>query len=131
MYLLDTNICIYIINHKPQSVLNKFKQVSPDELGISSITVAELEYGVAKSKFMDRNKTALELFLAPFEIFNFDTIAAHYYGGIRSHLEKLGKPIGAMDLLIASHTMALNRTIVTNNSKEFIRIPNLKVENWM
>jgi len=131
MYLLDTNICIYIINKKPAKVLEKFNTISPTDIGISSITVAELNYGVEKSQFRGKNREALQMFLQPFDIFDFDYIATSFYGKIRHQLEKKGKPIGAMDLLIASHAMGLEKILVTNNAKEFSKIPNLKIENWV
>jgi tRNA(fMet)-specific endonuclease VapC len=129
-YILDTNICIYIIKQKPQVVFEKFKQHIPGEIGISSITSAELQYGVNKSMNVQRNQIALNQFLIPLEIFNFDFEASIEYGKIRSELEKAGTPIGPLDMLIAAHARSLNMTLITNNEKEFSRVSNLKIENW-
>ena len=102
-YLLDTNSCIYIIKQKPTLVLNRFKAELTSAIGISSITVAELFYGIAKSQFPDRNELALQQFLLPLTIVPFDTRGAEAYGPIRADLERAGQPIGAMDMLIAAH----------------------------
>lgn len=131
-YLLDTNICIYVINEKPKKVLRKFEQHPVHEFGISSITHAELQYGVAKSKHKDTNQNALDEFLLPLTIFPFHgkrLVAC--YGEIRSLLESKGKIIGPLDMLIAAHALGLDLTIISNNIKEFSRIPNLKCENWI
>lgn len=129
-YLLDTNICIYLIKQQPRQVLDRFLEAPPGEIGISSVTVAELMYGVEKSAQKERNRTALELFLAPLEIIGFDLPAAQAYGAIRASLERDGTPIGAFDLMIAAHASSLGITMVTNNEREFRRIPDLVVENW-
>jgi tRNA(fMet)-specific endonuclease VapC len=129
-YILDTNICIYIIKKKPQSVFDRLKKISDTKIFISSITVAELEYGVRKSASPERNQTALTNFLAPFTIVNFDSKAAFDYGIIRNDLEKRGLPIGSLDLLIGAQAKSLNLILVTNNEGEFRRIHDLKVENW-
>ena len=129
-YLLDTNICIYIIKRKPPEVLERLTSLEPEEVGISSITVAELEYGVAKSSRPRQNRDALINFLAPLQILAFDDEAARHYGDIRVHLEKTGQPIGAMDLLIAAHARSRSLTLVTNNEREFSRVPGLVVEDW-
>ncbi len=131
MILLDTNICIYIIKRKPDEVLRHFQRYHPGDIGISSITLAELQYGVAKSKAQERNAEALSEFLIPFEILPFGESATHAYGVIRTMLERQGKTIGAMDLLIAAHAIALDAVLVTNNVKEFERVPALKIENWV
>ncbi|OUL23254.1 VapC toxin family PIN domain ribonuclease [Nostoc sp. RF31YmG] len=130
-YLLDTNICIYIIKQKPQKVLDKFQTLSICDVGISSITVAELEYGVAKSQQQEKNRTALLQFLLPLEIVDFKPAAATIYGSIRSDLESRGIIIGAMDMLIAAHALSLGVILVTNNIREFSRIPTLLLENWV
>ena len=130
-HLLDTNICIYIIKKKPPTVLNKLYSCEIDDIAISSITVSELEYGVQKSQFQERSKLALTEFLLPFRIMNYDSEAASKYGLIRSSLEKLGQPIGAMDYLIAAHAMSLDLILVSNNIKEFSKIEGLKYENWV
>ncbi|MGV0102622.1 Twitching motility protein PilT [Nostoc sp. DSM 114160] len=130
-YLLDTNICIYLIKQKPQKVLDKFQTLSISDVGISSITVAELEYGVAKSQQQKKNRIALMQFLLPLEIVEFNQASATIYGSIRSDLESRGLIIGAMDMLIASHALSLGVILVTNNVREFSRIPTLLLENWV
>jgi tRNA(fMet)-specific endonuclease VapC len=104
---------------------------SQSEIGISAITLSELEYGIAKSSRPDQNREALIEFLTPLEIVSFDEGAARYYGEIRAHLEKKGKPIGAMDLLIASHAISLSVPLVTNDTRGFKGIPGLQLENWV
>jgi len=131
-YLLDTNICIYVINEKPERVLRKFEQFPVSEFGISSITHAELQYGVVKSKNRIKNQNALDQFLLPLTIMPFNgQKVAERYGEIRVFLESAGKKIGPLDTLIAAHALALDLTIVSNNIKEFARIPGLKCENWI
>jgi tRNA(fMet)-specific endonuclease VapC len=129
-YLLDTNICIYIIKQKPPVVLERLQKVKVNEIGISVITLAELEYGVAKSSFPERNKLALVQFLAPFEILPFSETAAAIYGRIRSDLEKKGQIIGSYDLFIGAQALSGKLTLVTNNEREFQRIPGITIENW-
>ncbi|MBS3776834.1 MAG: type II toxin-antitoxin system VapC family toxin [Bacteroidales bacterium] len=129
-YLLDTNICIYIIKKRPANVLKKFESLSPGDVAISSITLAELYYGIMKSSNPKKNQEALDKFLIPLEILDFDYAVTIEYGKIRADLEKNGTPIGPLDTLIASHAKSLNLTLVTNNEKEFERIPDLKIENW-
>ncbi|OBQ17251.1 type II toxin-antitoxin system VapC family toxin [Anabaena sp. AL93] len=132
-YLLDTNICIYLIRQKPEKVIARFQTLSISDIGISSITVAELEYGVYKSQQQEKNKNALMQFLLPLEIIEFSQNAAVIYGCIRSDLERKGLVIGLMDMLIAliaAHAMSLGVTLVTNNIREFSRIPKLSLENW-
>ena len=131
-YLLDTNICIYIINEKPKKVLKKFEQYSVQEFAISSITHAELQYGVTKSKQKNRNQIALDEFLLPLTILPFQGLSLmKSYGQIRVFLESKGKTIGPFDMLIAAHAIALELTIISNNIKEFSRIPDLKCKNWV
>ena len=129
-YLIDTNICIYIMNQSPPEVIQKFKNFEIGQIGISSITVSELNYGVAKSQQKKKNAKRLEEFLTPFMILPYDENASKYYGTIRSHLESQGKVIGPLDMLIAAHAVSEDLTLVTNNEKEFQRIESLKVENW-
>ena len=129
-YLIDTNICIYIMNKHPAEVIKKFKKFELGEIGISTITVSELQYGVAKSIHREKNQPRLEEFIAPLEILTYDEIAARTYGAIRFQLEKGGQPIGPLDLLIAAQSLSHNLILITNNDKEFKRIKNLKVENW-
>lgn len=128
-YLLDTNICIYIINERPSQVLARFRQERIGDIGVSSLTAAEMAYGVEKSGSA-RNRRALEKFLAPLEIAAFDEQAFWHYGRLRADLERRGQPIGSMDMLIAAHALALNATLVSNNSREFERVTGLRLENW-
>lgn len=130
-YLLDTNICIYLIKQKPKSVLEKFETLHVGDVGISSVTLAELSYGVEKSQHIEKNRFALENFILPLELLSFDKEATNFYGKIRLFLEKKGTPIGPLDFMIAAHALSLNVTLVTNNIKEFARIPHLKLENWV
>ena len=130
-FLLDTNICIYIIKRQPPQVLDKFRTLDLSDVGISSITVAELEYGAYKSQQTDRNRVAFNQFLMPLEIVPFDERATQNYGQLRSQLERQGIVIGSMDMLIASQALSLGLILVTNNVKEFSRIPDLVVENWV
>jgi len=129
-YLLDTNICIYLIKQKPEKVIARFQTLSISDIGISSITIAELEYGVYKSQQQEKNKNALMQFLLPLEIIEFSQKAAVIYGAIRSDLESKGLVIEPMDMLIAAHAMSLGVTLVTNNIREFSRISKLSLENW-
>lgn len=130
-YLLDTNICIYIIKKKPINILNKFKSLSIGDIGISSVTLAELSYGVEKSQYKNQNKEALNEFALPLEILHFDEKAAFHYGIIRANLEKKGIVIGAMDMMIAAHAQSMDLTLVTNNGREFTRVKDLSIENWV
>ena len=129
-FLLDTNICIYIIKQKPPLVLEKFRTLETSEVGISSITVAELEYGVYKSQRQEQNRAALSQFLSPLTIVPFDQNATQTYGEIRAELERQGIVIGSMDMLIAAQAISLGLTLVTNNVRELSRIPGLVLENW-
>ncbi len=129
-YMLDTNICIYIIKQKPQNVIKRFRQAKVSEIGVSSITLSELEYGVMKSTNPEQNKLALTQFIAPIEIMSYDDAAAQHYGKIRADLERQGTPIGSLDMLIAAHALSLNSVLITNNESEFKRVLNLKIENW-
>ena len=131
MYLLDTNICIYIIKKKPVDVLKTLKTKSKKDIYVSSITIAELEYGVAKSQFPEKNKIALIEFLSIFNILFFDDTDAVEFGMIKTDLEKKGKIIGPMDLLIAGQAKSKKLILVTNNIKEFERVEGLKIENWV
>jgi tRNA(fMet)-specific endonuclease VapC len=130
-FLLDTNICIYIIKRKPQQVIERFDTLQPSDIGISSITVAELEYGASKSQKPEQNKAALQQFLLPLEILVFDQQAAQVYGIIRADLERQGQVIGSLDMLIAAQAKSEGIVLVTNNVREFSRIPDLKLENWV
>jgi tRNA(fMet)-specific endonuclease VapC len=129
-YLLDTNICIYIIKEKPARVFNHFRELNPGDIFISSITVSELQFGIEKSSKPDVNTIALKEFLQPLIILDYTQDDAEAYGKIRMLLEKKGLPIGAMDLLIASQAVSRDLILVTNNEKEFNRVKGLKIENW-
>ena len=130
-YLIDTNICIYIMNRRPKSVIERFKTFRPWDIGISTVTVSELRYGAAKSARPEENASRLNAFLAPFAILAYDDAAAGAYGDLRALLETQGHPIGPLDMMIAAHALSLDATLVTNNEKEFRRIKNLDVENWV
>ena len=129
-YLLDTNICVYLIKKKPLSVIARFNEHAVGDIGVSSITVAELSYGVQKSQPQTQNQEAILQFLSPLVIAEFDTNAAFSYGQIRTELERKGTPIGSLDTLIAGHAASMNVTLVTNNIREFSRVHGLIVENW-
>ena len=130
-YMLDTNICIYIIKKNPEGVIKRLRRTRISQVGISSITLSELEYGVAKSSRPDQNQFALTQFLAPLEILPYDDEAAQRYGRLRAFLEDQGTPIGSLDLLIAAHALSIGCILVTNNEKEFRRVPNLRIDNWV
>ena len=129
-YLLDTDICIYLIKNRPQNVLKQFRKHQPNEVALSIISLFELEYGAAKSSQPERAKKALEKFLSPLSIFDMDRPAAEEAAIIRARLEKRGTPIGPYDVLIAGLAKSRAMTLVTNNTKEFKRISGLSVENW-
>lgn len=129
-FLLDTNTCIYIINQRPPEVFKRFAGLRVGEVAISSITGAELGFGVEKSG-SQRNRDALGKFLAPLDILPFDEAAMLAYGPLRAGLERAGTPIGALDLLIAAQALSLDLTLVTNNLREFERVPRLRLENWI
>ena len=129
-YMLDTNIIIYAKNRRPETVFSRLRSMSPEDLCISSITMAELEYGIANSSKPEQNRLALSLFLSGIETVPFDEKAAREYGRIRKQHSDGGCLIGANDLLIAAHAKSLNLTLVTNNTSEFGRISGLDVENW-
>jgi len=130
-YLIDTNICIYIMNNQPPEVLHKFRGVAAGDIGISSITVSELYYGANKSSKRLHNMKRLEEFLYPFAVLEYDESAAKSYGEIRAHLEKKGLVIGPLDMLIAAHALSRHLVLITNNAREFRRIQSLQVENWV
>lgn len=128
--MLDTNICIYIIKQQPPTVFERFMEYQVGDIGLSSITLSELRYGVAKSLHKEKNAEALNEFIIPLEIAVFDEAAALAYGDIRATLEKAGTPIGSMDMLIAAHAMSQGLTLVTNNTREFSRVAGLTVADW-
>ena len=131
MYMLDTNICIYIIKKRHLSVLSRFTMIQRDEICISVVTLAELQYGVEKSSSKRFNQGILDDFFSRLTLLPWNEEAARQYGRIRAFLENEGSPIGNMDLLIAAHALSQEHTLVSNNLGEFERIPDLKYENWV
>ena len=129
-YMLETNICIYIIKHRPEKVLLEFMKHAPGDICISSITYSELMYGVHKSSKPQQNMLALTLFLSPVTVLDFDSAAGAAFGEILAELEARGTPIGPMDTLIAAHARSAGLTLVTNNTREFRRVKGLDLENW-
>lgn len=129
-FLLDTDMCIYLIKRKSEQALARLQSLRISDVGVSSITLSELEYGVAKSSKPEQNKMALLEFIAPLEIAAYDDEAAAEYGRVRAYLEAQGTPIGPLDTLIAAHALALRCVLVTNNQREFSRVPELLIENW-
>lgn len=129
-WMLDTNICIDIIRERPRSVLDRFKDHAVGDIGISVVTLAELEYGASASSRPAKNREALDQFVSPLEIAAFERQATAEYGRLRAALEKKGQMIGSMDLLIAAHAVSLDVRLVTHNSREFGRVPGLKIEDW-
>ena len=130
IYMLDTDICIYIIKRKPLRVLERLESIQPDQLSLSAITFAELMNGAKKSQRVEANVSRLNALGEILEICSFDQQAAVAYGDVRSSLEKRGEVIGPHDLLIAAHALSLDQTLVTNNEREFKRVEGLKVDNW-
>jgi len=128
-YMLDTDICIYVVNERPTVVLNRFREHEAAGLGISAVTAAELYYGVARTG-SERNLRALRQFLAPLQIAPFDHAAAQACGSLRAWLASQGTPIGPYDTQIAAHAFTLGVALVSNNTREFARVPGLRVENW-
>ncbi len=131
MYMLDTNICIYIIKKRPANLLAKFNSIPPNTLCISAIAYAELQYGVERSSAKKMNQRILVDFVAHLDVQPWDAEAARQYGKIRTNVEKRGKPIGNMDLLIAAHALSQQCILVSNNLREFSRIRGLQCENWV
>ncbi|MCL2045433.1 MAG: type II toxin-antitoxin system VapC family toxin [Oscillospiraceae bacterium] len=129
--MLDTNICIYLINSKSTQLAKKIASINHNEVFVSTITQSELEYGVSKSQYTDKNTYALKMFLSTVTVIAYDTKAAEVYGDIRYELERKGETIGAMDMLIASHAKSNGYTLITNNVKEFERVSGLNIENWV
>lgn len=129
MYLLDTNICIYAMKVRPASVLQRMVEAGPQGLAISSITAAELAFGAVKSE-RPATREALEFFLAKLRVLDWGTEAVWHYAQTRLVLERAGQRIGERDLFIAAHALALDCTLVTNNLREFTRVPQLRCENW-
>ena len=132
-YMLDTNVLIYVLNAQPrhQAVLERFDRESPDDLVVSSITLAELRFGIEKSRRRETNRKALQEALDALNVLPFDTRAAETYGSVRAGLEAGGKPIGPLDTLIAAHALSLDLTLVTRNTREFARVRRLRTDNWI
>lgn len=129
-YMLDTDTCIYVINKRPQSVFDRFKQERVGDIGLSSIALSELRYGAEKSSNPGKNLAALDDFVTPLEVLEYGEEEAEEYGRIRSYLERKGELIGSMDMLIAAHAKSLDVTLVTSNSREFNRVPGIRIETW-
>jgi tRNA(fMet)-specific endonuclease VapC len=130
-YVLDTNTCIYIINKRSARIEKRFANMDIGDVGISSITCAELQFGISNSSNPKQNQEALDEFLGPLEILDFPAAACPVYGEIRANLRKSGTMIGPLDLLIGAHALFLKAVLVTNNENEFSRISGLKIENWV
>ena len=131
IYLLDTDTCIFLIRKKSPEIFERLQTLKPGDICVSAITVAELQFGVAKSQSPLKNGQALEAFLAPFVLLPFHAYVALSYGHIRAHLAKAGTPIGPLDTLIAAHALHEDLTLVSNNTREFLRVPGLKLTNWL
>jgi tRNA(fMet)-specific endonuclease VapC len=130
-WMLDTNTCIAIMRRRPESVLRRLRGKAIGQVGISSISLAELEFGAAKSGRPEQSKVALGNFLLPFDVAQFDAAAAATYGPIRAVLEAKGTPIGPLDTLIAAHALTVGAVLVTDNTREFRRVAGLTVESWI
>ena len=130
LHLLDTDTVIYILKRRPPDVAAHFERCSPEEVAISALSIAELMVGAEKSQHPVKARRAVERIANSLPVLPFDEGAARVYGKVRSHLEKLGTPIGALDTLIGAHALSARATLVTNNVREFERIPGLRVENW-
>jgi len=130
-YLLDTNICIYIKNHRPAEVLARFTKLPPGKVAMSAITYGELCFGAEKSAKPKETRQILELLTALIPALPLDESVSTHYGKIRQHLQAKGKPIGNNDLWIAAHALASKLILVTNNTTGFERVPGLRVENWV
>jgi tRNA(fMet)-specific endonuclease VapC len=128
--MLDTNICIYLIKRRSDELLKRMRVFRTGEIGVSVVTVAELQYGVSKSQNKERNQAALETFLLPLDIADFSFAVTVSYGDIRAQLERQGQPIGPLDTMIAAHALSLDVPLVTNNTREFERVKGLRVEDW-
>jgi len=130
LYLLDTNICIYIAKRKPQRLMERLRKAKSEDAGMSVITYFELMYGAWKSEYRDMSLSRIEALRRLIAVAPLDDSAGSNFGRIRAELERKGTPIGPYDLLIAAHALTLGVTLVTNNAREFSRIEGLKVENW-
>lgn len=130
-FLLDTDTCIYVMNSRPPKALERFRQCAVGSISVSEITVSELEFGIANSKNREENRCRLNEFLHPLQVLSYRSPASRFYGELRSRLKNDGQLIGSMDMLIAAQALAENLTLVTNNTKEFTRVPGLRTENWL
>jgi tRNA(fMet)-specific endonuclease VapC len=130
-FLLDTDTLIYILKRRPPAVAARFEKLSPEEVAVSALSMAELTFGAEKSERTARSRRAVERVANVLPVLPFDVDAARAYGRLRRHLERRGTPIGALDTLIAAHALALRATLVTKNTRGFARVPGLKVENWV
>lgn len=131
LYMLDTNICSYIIRERPVGVLEHFRKLAMEQVCLSSVTYAELLYGVERSSSKRINRRVVDDFVRHLDVINWGGEAAACYGKIRTDLEAAGTPIGAMDMMIAAHAKSLRAVLVTNNQKHFIRVKDLKIVNWV
>jgi len=130
MYLLDTNICIYAMKNRYPGLTEKLLSIHPDEIAVSTITLGELEYGAAKSRWGEKTRRNIYLFLSSFEILPFSLEDASVYGRLRAQLEALGTPVGPYDVMIAAQGIARGLTVVTHNTREFSRVPGILLEDW-
>jgi tRNA(fMet)-specific endonuclease VapC len=130
-WMLDTDTCIALIKRQPRELIKRLQGKAVGDVGISSITLAELRYGVAKSARREQNRAALDQFLLPLDIGEFDEASADSYGTVRATLEAQGKPIGPLDMLIAGHALSLNVVLVTHNAQEFRRVEGLRIDDWL
>jgi tRNA(fMet)-specific endonuclease VapC len=130
-YLLDTNLCIYLINQRPESVLQRFSTLKPSQVSLSMVTWGELYYGAYKSEKLQHNLRNLQQLSGLLEVLPLPVAAAEHYGRLRADLQRVGRPIGGNDLWIAAHALAERYVLVTHNTKEFERVEGLSVENWV
>ena len=130
-YMLDTSVCVDLLRGRLPYVLDRVRLVPMDEIAVSTISLAELLYGAAKSSDPARHETIIAHFLAPFAMLLFDTDAAKAYARVRADLTRAGRPIGPLDMLIAAHALSVGAAVVTANEREFRRVPGLRVENWL
>ena len=129
-FMLDTDVCIYVMKNQPERLIERFTRLAP-HLSVSSVSLAELYAGAEKSRRREANIEAIEQFIARIEVLAFGADAARHYGEIRASLESAGQPAGAFDMLIGGHARAENLAVVTNNTREFERMPGVRVENWL
>jgi tRNA(fMet)-specific endonuclease VapC len=129
--MLDTDTCIALIRRQPRELIRRLQAKAVGDVGISSITLAELRHGVAKSSRIEQNRVALDQFLMPLDIAAFEELAADSHGSLRATLETAGRPIGPLDTLIAGHALSINVVLVTRNVAEFRRAPGLRIEDWL